>query len=129
MWNWEESGQRTRSTGQQMELEEKSALVGELALGLLDADERRSAESLVDDDFAARREYAFWQDRLAALAEDIPPVEIGPAALENALETLGLAEPFSWRRHLGYILAERRLVLSVLAVKVGTILLLLWLLL
>ncbi len=110
-----------------MEAEEKSALVGELALGLLDGDERRTAQELVETDFAARREYARWQDRFAALTEDIPAVEVGPGVLDAALETLGLAERPSWRRQTKRLLADRTWALPVLAVKIGLILYLLWL--
>ncbi|MEQ9057508.1 MAG: anti-sigma factor [Roseovarius confluentis] len=56
------------------------ALAAEYALGLLEGDDLRAAHarSLTDPDFA--REVAFWQERLAAFADDVEAVEPSAAA-------------------------------------------------
>lgn len=70
------------------------ALAGELALGLLDADERAQAlrRTLSDPDFA--REVEWWRARFAILLAEVPPV---PAPV-GLIDDIGVPAAASVRR-------------------------------
>ncbi len=76
--------------------DESEIFAGEYALGTLDASERARAEWLVASDpaFAARVRY--WENRLAVLADDIPPVEPPHSLWPRIVAALPLvAQPFA----------------------------------
>lgn len=56
------------------DIPEDDVLAAELALGLLEGEDRRAAEALARSDPAFAAEVAFWSERLAMLAEEIEPV-------------------------------------------------------
>lgn len=73
--------------------EETEALAAEQALGLLEGDEAREARARMDADPAFARAVCDWQERLAAMAEDLTPV-MAPARARQAIrERLGHAIP------------------------------------
>ena len=55
--------------------DDREAMAAEHALGVLGAEERRSAEARVGQDAAFRSELRGWEDRLVGLADEVRPVE------------------------------------------------------
>lgn len=83
-----------------------AALAGEYALHLLDADARRAFEDRMTTEPLLRVLVAEWDEELAALADEVPPVE-PPAALKRRIQNTLFATPkrasgFSlWRMFAG----------------------------
>ena len=73
--------------------EDRENLAGEYALGTLDAAERANAERLIasSEEFAARVRY--WENRLAHLADAVPPVEPPASLWPRILRALPPAGP------------------------------------
>ncbi|WP_425050111.1 hypothetical protein [Psychromarinibacter sp. S121] len=68
--------------------DEKTALAGELALGLLEGEERTRALRLVESDPDLRMAMMFWNERLVTLCdEDEAPEVRPPARVQRAIET------------------------------------------
>lgn len=59
--------------------EERRILAGELALGLLDGDERVEALNLISQDPDFRRDLAYWDGRFSPLFEEIEPAPPPPS--------------------------------------------------
>ena len=79
---------------------EDDMLAAEYALGLLDGDERAAARARLSSDPAFARDVAFWEDRLAGLAAELPSEAPSPRA-KAALMTRLFPEPERpsfWRR-------------------------------
>jgi anti-sigma-K factor RskA len=114
-----------------MDSEEKTILAAELALGLLDGEERRSALSLVAKDPDARAEYMLWQARFAALAEEIPAAEVAaPRRVRDRLTAVVGEEPSSgWWHDLLRMISDTSWLAMILIAKAGIILYLILLLL
>ena len=73
--------------------DEKTALAGELALGLLEGEERRHALRQVARDPELRAAMQFWNARLSTLCdEDEVPEVAPPARVQRAIEAL----PSNW---------------------------------
>lgn len=68
-----------------MDIPEDDALAAELALGLLEGDEKRAAEARARTDPAFAADVAFWQERLSTLADEIEPVS-APARAKARLD-------------------------------------------
>ncbi|MCQ8277990.1 anti-sigma factor [Acetobacteraceae bacterium KSS8] len=78
------------------EPEERLLLAGDYVLGTLPADERARLRRELDGDPAMRAEIAFWEQTLATLAAEVPPV-MPPIALwtriERSVHAPGLRAP------------------------------------
>lgn len=91
--------------------EEDEALAAELALGLLDGEEAAAAVTRLSQDPIFAQSVRNWQERLAAMAEDLTPVMAPARAKQGIRERLGhgqaplvqdlnAATPW-WRRPFG----------------------------
>lgn len=114
-----------------MDREEKTLLAGELALGLLEGDERRDALHLVSVDPVARAEFARWQGRFATFAEEVPAVKFGAAPrIRDRLAAVTGDEPArSWRQEIAHLLSQTSWTAPMIAIKAALILYLILLLL
>ncbi|SEM52877.1 Anti-sigma-K factor RskA [Loktanella fryxellensis] len=104
--------------------EDASALSAEYVLGLLTPDEGQAFDAVLGVDPDLRDEYAFWADRMAVLADDVPAV-VPPArvltriraALFDAAPTPVAATPVqSWLQRLGLLPAMAGGLVAALAV-------------
>jgi anti-sigma-K factor RskA len=73
--------------------ERLSALAREHALGTLQGGARRRFERLLNDSATARAELARWQDTLATLADEVPPLQPRPQVWQGLTRRLGLQRP------------------------------------
>jgi len=74
------------STRPPLNAEERDLLAAELAMGLLDGDERAEAESLAGRDHDFRAAVARWTAHLAPMLDEVDPVD-PPAAAWSAIES------------------------------------------
>ncbi|MET0278706.1 MAG: anti-sigma factor [Pseudorhodoplanes sp.] len=70
--------------------DDREMLAGEYALGTLDASERVAAERLIASDAAFAERVRYWENRLAALADAVEPVEPPSALWPRILAALPL---------------------------------------
>jgi len=103
--------------------DEKTALAGELALGLLEGEERRHALRQVARDPELRAAMQFWNARLSTLCdEDEVPEVAPPARVQRAIEASLWGDTVAPRPgFLDALLApeNRGLVVAVVAAKVA----------
>ncbi|MFN3936133.1 MAG: anti-sigma factor domain-containing protein [Gemmobacter sp.] len=78
--------------------DDDDALAAELAMGLLDGEDRRMAEARTASDPAFRAAVAAWQERLAPLAETLPDAAPPSGALAGIERRLGWTAPTRRRR-------------------------------
>ncbi|WP_204318724.1 hypothetical protein [Pseudooceanicola aestuarii] len=109
--------------------EEKLALAGELALGLLDGEEQRQARRAMAQDETMRAAYLNWAESLARLHDDTPEVAPAPHVLRGIEGTLfdNSVQADLWTRWKTALLApeNREIVAILVAAKIG---LLVWIL-
>jgi anti-sigma-K factor RskA len=74
------------STRPPLTAEERDLLAAELAMGLLDGDERAEAESLAGRDHDFRADVARWTAHLAPMLDEVDPVD-PPAAAWSGIES------------------------------------------
>lgn len=113
-----------------MDREQKTLLAGELALGLLEGDERREALHLVSTDPAARADYLLWQTHFATLADEITVAEVAvPRRVrDRLLAVIGEAPERGWWQELVRMFSDPSWAVPILTVKAILILYLLYLL-
>ena len=70
---------------------ERDVLAGEYVLGVLDGSGRRHAQQLIQSSDEFAREVDFWEDRLAALADEIQPEAVPDYVWARIASALGLA--------------------------------------
>ena len=68
-------------------------LAGEYVLGVVDAEERRTAQARIASDPAFARLVAEWEQRLGSLHGGIAPVEVPPHVWQRIRSRLGWATP------------------------------------
>lgn len=103
---------------------EKIALAGELALGLLEKDERDRARRDLADDPDMRDAYRFWNERFVTYYEDddTPEVTPSPQVLSNIEFVLfGEEDTSYWSRLIEAVRApeNRGLVVTLAVAKVA----------
>ncbi len=97
--------------------EDDAILAAELALGLLDGDEARSAEARALTEPAFAQEVTFWQARLADLASDVAPVQPSAAARRQLLaRVFGQEQKQGWLARAGFWQATAAASLALAAV-------------
>jgi anti-sigma-K factor RskA len=76
-----------------MSPDERERLAAEHVMGLLEGEERREAEHLLNSDQAFRTSVVAWQRRFAELDETVTPVSAGDALWRRIESSLGAAAP------------------------------------